>query len=100
MKGITKYTITCDKCGKSDELGITQNATIQYFSSDNIISARKRFDDEWGFECVCGQNTLTNDAERRHWKNKNIAPSPLELKNIIDNLKPEKVMFKLKERRA
>jgi hypothetical protein len=59
-----KYTVTCEKCGGHDELSITKDRTVFYKEHTPIISARFRPDMNWGFECICGQDSRVAPEER------------------------------------
>lgn len=61
-----------------------------------IVSARKRLDDQWGFQCICGENDLMTAQERESFKN-TAAPKPQEITDIVKNLKPDKPRFELVE---
>lgn len=51
------YKITCNKCGNSSRVTIINDAKIDYIDHTPIISARLRRDMQWGFECMCGNDT-------------------------------------------
>lgn len=57
-----------------------------------IISGRKRLDDQFGWQCICGQNDLMTEQELEHIENK-AAPKPKEIAGIMNNLKPQKSKF-------
>lgn len=58
----------------------------------NIISGRERLDGEFGWQCACSNNTLLTKQERKSFSNP-AHPKPQELKQVIDNLKPEPRRF-------
>lgn len=96
------FKVTCGKCKKTSEVKIYENESnlypfhrVEYLEDGNIISARFRFDDQWGFECKCGENNILSETEKRYWKHTVVAPKPQEMKSIVDNLKPEKQKFSL-----
>lgn len=53
------YKITCLKCKKSDDAMIYKDGRIDFAggAKTNFLSARFRGDANWGFECVCGNDT-------------------------------------------
>lgn len=89
-----KYKVTCDNCRKSDEINIIQDRIIDWVQStcENIVSGRKRFDNQWGWECLCGNNDLLTKQESRQITNKQ-TPDPQEVADIVRNLKPDKSLF-------
>lgn len=52
-----KYKVTCEKCGGSDVISITEKHEVFYTEHTPIIAARFRPDLFWGFECLCGQDS-------------------------------------------
>lgn len=84
MRGITKHKIVCNKCGKSDVVGMHESNLI-WGSNKFIISGRKRLDGEWGWQCLCGQNTLVSKQERKTIKNLQ-SPDPKDIQQVIDML--------------
>lgn len=61
-----KYTVICEKCGGHDELTITSDRAVFYKDHAPIISARYRPDMNWGFECLCGQDSRLSPQEVDH----------------------------------
>lgn len=59
-----------------------------------IMSGRKRLDNEWGWQCACGNNTLMTKQESAHFTNP-AAPTPKEISEIVANLKTERNTFKM-----
>lgn len=51
------YKVTCEKCEGSDVLKITDNNQVFFTNHTPIIAARYRPDMNWGFECLCGQDS-------------------------------------------
>lgn len=89
---LTRYKITCTKCKSSNTIQISDNREIVWGNSDRIISGRFRFDDEWGWQCICGNNDLQSTQEKRYIRNPQ-APDPSDIKKVLNNLKPEKSKF-------
>lgn len=82
------YTITCTNCGKSDHVGINDNVLI-WGQPKHIISGRKRLDGNWGWQCLCGNNSLLTKQESRTITNLQ-SPDPKEIEQVIKTLVIEK----------
>ncbi len=53
---MSKYKVTCINCKITDEIVIHPNGMVEY--KDNLLmSARRRPDMKWGFECICGNDS-------------------------------------------
>lgn len=94
------YTITCKDCNQSRNIKIDRLDRIDWLEDGkdySIVSARKRFDGEWGFECTCGNKDIMTEQEKRMISN-HAQPQPEELKTIINNLKIQAPQFELVER--
>jgi len=79
------YKVICQKCKGYSELNIDDYSRVTYKNIGQVISARFRLDNNWGFECLCGQDSRMTDQEKRmisDWTN----PRPLELDEIKNNL--------------
>jgi hypothetical protein len=50
-----------------------------------IISARPRFDGQWGWQCLCGNNSIMTEQEKRVIVNPQ-APKSQEISEIVKNL--------------
>lgn len=59
-----KYRITCTKCKQSSLIQVINGQTVIYIDQVPIISSRLRPDLEWGFECVCGNDSRVALEER------------------------------------
>lgn len=57
-----------------------------------IVSGRKRLDDNWGWQCICGNDDIMTDQENSYLTNKQ-EPSPIDLAELIKNLSPQKPKF-------
>lgn len=58
------YKVTCEKCRGSDVIKISPNNLVEYTEHTPIISARFRPDMNWGFECLCGQDSRIAPEEK------------------------------------
>lgn len=98
-----RYKVICGSCRSVRQVGIIKGAMGEIIDwLDNlpdpqvvkIISGRKRMDNNFGWECVCGNNDLLTQQEIASIKNKS-APKPQELNQIMKNLKPQEPKFKM-----
>jgi len=64
MHEAKKYSVVCEKCKGSDELTITSDNAVFYKEHTPIIAARLRPDMNWGFECICGQDSRVAPEEK------------------------------------
>lgn len=104
MNSTKQYTVECLKCngtrriqihdtpvgGRIDWLEDKQDAPF------TIISGRQRLDNQWGFECICGNKDLMTKQETVTFANP-ASPKPQEINQIVKNLKPDKPLFNLVE---
>lgn len=94
------YKITCEECNATRKIGITATAIgdrIDWLDDDpneKIVSGRQRLDGQFGFQCLCGNNSLLSTQEQRGITNK-VNPSPKEIQAIVNNLRPEKTKFSM-----
>lgn len=97
-----RYKIICNQC-KSERVVEIHNTPLgqridwletEEKAHDPICSARLRFDNSWGFQCLCGNNDLWTQQESRVVANK-VSPSPQEISQVLKNLKPEPSSFKM-----
>lgn len=62
-----RYEVTCLKCKQSDILLIEDDshAIINYAkgASTNLLAGRWRKDNQWGFECLCGNDNRVSKQE-------------------------------------
>lgn len=84
-----KYTVTCEKCGGHDELTITPDRTVFYKEHTPIISARYRPDMNWGFECICGQDSRVAPQEKGQLNMLIKNASPATILDIAKSLTPK-----------
>lgn len=87
-----KYKITCKNCGQADVIQIENGTVVIWGKNTYIISARKRLDLEWGWQCVCGNNDLLTKQEDRTIKDK-VSPDPQDINQVLKHLEPEKSKF-------
>ena len=98
MSTSKRYIVTCLKCGEKREVGIIPTVTgdrVDWLENDpneRIVSGRQRLDGQWGWECLCGNNSIMSTQERETFTNK-VNPDPQEIKQVVDNLRPEKTYF-------
>lgn len=92
LRGLTNYKITCKKCQQSTIVGIINEQQLVWNKTITIISGRKRLDGQWGWQCLCGNNDLLTVQENKNITNKQ-NPDHKEIKQILENLKPDKPKF-------
>lgn len=86
------YKITCKSCKNTDTIKIDKDRIIWNGKNQNIISGRHRLDQEWGWECKCGNYDITTKQERRQIQNLQ-SPSPQDIHQVIKNLESDKPKF-------
>lgn len=98
-----KYNITCHDCGATRQVGIIDGHMGQIVDwLDNnpdpqivkIVSARKRFDDQWGWQCICGNDDMWTEQESKFVSNKS-NPKPTEIADIMNSLTPVESKFRM-----
>jgi len=91
-----QYKVTCSKCSGSNVVGIDETANqIFWKGCDRIISGRFRLDNNWGWQCVCGNNSLLTKQENEYITDK-VNPDPKQIAEVINNLIPDKkVVFEM-----
>lgn len=81
------FKITCLKCKKSSRIKIANGKDVIYIDHTPIIAARLRGDMQWGFECMCGNDSRLCIEEKKD-ANLLIQGSSKEIiKKIVDSLK-------------
>lgn len=98
---MSKYKVTCLKCNGSStfevihegNLRLLAPAVIRWMKVDKVISARKRLDNKFGFQCLCGQNDIMTEQEERYIKKPEQPPTGDEINFIVSNLKETQPMF-------
>ena len=88
----TDKTVTCSDCGSARKVRLTTSpfgATIDWLEDGqphNIVSFRHRLDDNYGWQCLCGNNDLMTPQEALGFANP-AAPTTKELADIVADLK-------------
>ena len=94
---MNKYLVTCKNCKSKDVVVIDKSDQIFWNNNKSIISGRKRFDGEWGWECVCGQTSIVSDQENKEITDKQ-SPDPTEVSKVVKNPKKDKkVKFEMEK---
>lgn len=96
------FTVTCLKCKGQAKIVVINNQNILYKDHMPIISSRLRPDMQWGFECVCGNNSLIAPEESKDLdyliQNTNPEQKKQTIKEIADRLKLKpKNMFSMEK---
>ena len=101
--GSKKYLVTCLHCKSKRQIGIIQvdgRELIDWLDNDpnpetaKIISGRKRLDNEYGWQCICGNDTILSKQEQEVIHDK-ANPDPQDILTVTNNLIPEKPTFKM-----
>lgn len=88
------YRVTCKKCKNSEELIIDTSNTIYWKPVKHIISGRFRLDMNWGWQCICGNDDLITQQEKREIRNLQ-SPNPSDITKVLKALVPDKPKFKM-----
>lgn len=98
-----QYRVTCKSCRGGRQVIILESQgreVIDWLDNNpnpqvvRIISARKRLDGQWGWQCVCGNNDLLTEQENISISDKE-NPDPSEINSVINNLKVQKPRFNM-----
>lgn len=98
-----RYNIICKQCKAVRQVGIVKGAyqdIVDWLDNNpdpqlvKIVSARKRFDGQFGWECICGNNDMWTAQESRFVKNK-ANPKPKEIAQVMNELKPVVNKFRM-----
>lgn len=57
VQKVQKFRITCLQCKKNSLIQIINDTQVMYIDHTPIISCRLRGDMNWGFECICGNDS-------------------------------------------
>lgn len=77
------------------EILINDQNGVTYLGDNGLLSARKRFDGNWGFECICGNDSRLAPSEKGLiGRNR---PNPAALQKIAKNLADPKKQAILKK---
>jgi hypothetical protein len=60
------------------------------------VSGRERLDQEMGWQCLCGNNDLMTEQEKRTFTNP-AAPTPQQINDVVQNLRVYKPKFNMVE---
>lgn len=96
------YEIICLNCKANRKIDIYDSVAGKRIDwrdnlpDENIVSGRERTDGFWGWQCICGNNSIDSEQEKRVIKNL-AQPTPQELAEITQNLKPTNVKIKGKD---
>lgn len=85
-----RYKVICQKCKGLSLIQINSD-NIEWQDVSQVISGRKRLDGNWGWQCLCGNNSIMTEQEKRNISNP-AQPTAQELGTIINNLKVERVV--------
>lgn len=78
--------IICNNCQGYSIVNIDEpNKVISWKQIDKVISARYRFDGQWGFQCYCGNNSIMSKQEIESISNPQL-PTIKEIEDIKNNL--------------
>lgn len=100
------YLITCKQCGAARKIRLfssSQGEVVDWLDNNpdpkqaKIISGRKRLDGLWGWQCVCGNDDIMTEQERRMISNP-AAPDPKTMIEISKNTKVQAPKFAMEER--
>lgn len=95
------YKVTCKNCKAQREIKIIKSDSREIIDwLDNnpdpnevkIISGRKRFDNAWGWQCICGNDDISTKQERQYIRNPR-SPHPQDVAELVKNLKIQKPKF-------
>lgn len=95
---IMTYKITCLDCKSNQVVDIDERRQINWGNADRIISGRYRLDNQWGWQCICGNNDIMTGQEKRVIKNPQ-APDPKDIRSVLKNLIPDKPKFAMEPSR-
>lgn len=85
-----RYNVICQKCQGSSQIEINHEA-IRWLDVKFIISGRKRLDGNWGWQCLCGNNSIMTKQEKRNIANP-AQPTAQELDSILKNIEVARVV--------
>lgn len=88
MTSVKEYKVTCLKCKQFNIVPIADDRSVMWKNTDRIISARYRLDNNWGFQCICGNNSLLSKQEEDGIDDKQ-SPDPKQIADIVKNLIPD-----------
>jgi len=90
----TKYHVKCLVCQGKSAIEIDDLDRIYWSDVDKVISGRKRLDQQWGWQCRCGNDDIMTEQERQFITNPQ-TPSPSDIKRVVDDLIIQEPKFSL-----
>lgn len=99
-----KYSVKCLECKSKRQVNIVTSEgreLIDWLDNNpnpeavRIISGRKRFDGNFGWQCICGNNDIMTKQEQSYITNKQ-SPSPNDVASLVKNLLPQKPQFEMR----
>lgn len=99
------YKVICKSCKADRKIGIVVNQDreiIDWFDNlpdpqeVKIISGRKRLDGEWGWSCICGNDDIMSEQEKKTVRNHQ-TPDPQDITTLVSNLKVQKPKFEMEK---
>lgn len=88
----TTYKVVCKNCKKSEDIVIDDDKNIYWKQVKNIISGRYRLDMNWGWQCICGNNDIVTEQEKREIHNLQ-APDPIDISKVLKSIIPDQPKF-------
>lgn len=67
---------------------------VFWYDVEEVISARKRLDGQWGWQCTCGNTDIMTAQEKRMITNPQ-QPKPEELSAIVQSIQPQEARFEM-----
>lgn len=94
---VKEYKITCLKCKNFDIVPIDEaSRSILWKNNQRIVSGRFRLDNQWGWQCLCGNNSILTKQESDEIDDK-VNPDPIQIERVIKNLIPDnRKLFKMR----
>lgn len=98
------YIVKCKKCKAERKISIVGSEGKELIdwldnnpSADKvkIISGRKRFDGQWGWCCICGNDDIMTEQEKNYIDNPQ-EPADSDILKIVNNLKGQKPLFEMR----
>lgn len=91
-----RYQVTCLKCKKSDIVTFADRDVVDYEGkfATPFLSFRYRPDNQWGFECKCGNDSRLLKEEMPDF-NKLVQGDNPGIANILKNLEESPIKFEM-----
>lgn len=103
MNSIKTYEVSCLECDAKRTVKLDENpfgTKIDWLEDGKphqIVSFRQRLDNNYGWQCLCGNNDLLTDQEQDTFDNP-VTPKAQEIDEIVKNLSIQEPRFVLTER--